>query len=848
MQNTFTPSSAGSRPEDRIEVSLRSISQNIIAVVFGLLPLFFIPVLYAPFDYTKTLFVIIGVLVAIIFFSLSILRSGRLKIAAPIAIWGLWAVAGSALISGLLSGDMNDAFIGDTFGVHTALFLTLLALLATVTSVIGQSKSSVMRLYLLLTVSAGVLTLFHVSRLLFGADFLSLGIFNSVVSSPVGGWNDLGLLFGLIILLALVALEQLPLTKWGRVMFSVTVGLSLLMLAVVNFFAVWIVLALVSLVVLMYSLTKDRFASQSMSPETTPTISLLSIVLSASVFIVSLLFIIGGSSIGAFVSNLTNISYIEVRPSVEATVDIARNVYSENAFVGIGPNRFNDAWRLYKDPSINQTIFWSTDFASGSGYIPSFFVTTGIFGAIAWIIFFLLLLRAGYRMLFGAQSGDKFWHFIGSSSFVAAAYLWGMSFVYVPGTTILLLAGIFTSIVFVAYASIVQPKGLALSVASNKRSGIILVGIVMLVIVASASALYFTGRHYSAVYSFSEAVNSIAEGTDIETIEARIAEAYNTSQNDIYARQIAQYQIAKMNALLGVAEPTAEQQQQFQAAATNGINAAQLAINSDYTEPLNHTTLGAIYSILAATGVEGAKDLAQESFNRASEFDPSNPTYPLLEAQLDSRTGDLESARTAVIEAVQLKSNYTDALFFLTQLDIAAGNVEEAIVTTSAMVSLEPNNPARVYQLGILHTSAGNLEQAISAFERAVALDTNYANARYFLALAYVEADRVDDAIAQLEVVRDLNPDNAGIQELITQLESGATISVPTGFESPVTEPAPVTGSDNAVTSTEDPDTPLVTPVNIVPDSDTDTEAVTTDSTTETTGTTTSEESDETTQ
>lgn len=820
MQESFISPQADKPSEDKIEASLKSISQNIIAAVFGLLPLVFLPAVFAPFDYTKTMFVMVGVLVAIIFYSLSILRSGTLKIGAPLALTALWAVSLTSLVSALLSGDMTDSFLGNTVEVHTALFVTLIAVIATFISTMGQSKSSIMRLYLLLTVSAGLLTLFHVLRLFFGPDFFTLGVFTRAVSSPVGGWNDLGLLFGLIILLSLVALEQLPLTKWGKAMFSTTVGLSLLMLAVVNFKAVWIVLALVSLVVLMYSLTKDRFGKESITKSDESSVSLQSIVLSASVFLVSLFFIMGGSSIGAYVSEITNISFVEVRPSMEATVDIARNVYKENAFVGIGPNRFADAWRLYKDPAINQTIFWNTDFNAGSGYIPTMFVTTGIFGAIAWIVFFLLLLKAGFRMLFTAQSGDRVWYFIGSSAFVASVYLWGMLFFYVSGPTILLLAGVFTSIVFTAYAAITDTKPLTLSVLSNRRSGIVLVALVMVVIVASASALYFMGRHYSAVYAYSSAINSIANGTNIEVIERRIAQAYETSKNDLYARQIAQYQLAKMNTLLNIAEPNPEQQQQFQQAAANGINAAQLAVNTDPTNPINHATLGSIYSILAAAGVEGAKDRATEAFAQAKSFDPTNPVYPLLEAQLASRTGDLELARAAAVQSIQLKNNYTDALFLLTQLDIAAGNVEQAIVTASAMVSLEPNNPARVYQLGVLYASSNNTEAAAAAFERAVALDTNYANARYFLALAYVDLGRTEDAVAQLEIVRDLNPDNAGVQQVIDQLERGGSLTAPSGFESPVNEPEPVTRDveTDVVTATEEPETPLVSPVNIVPD------------------------------
>lgn len=800
---------------DTIEISLRTIAQNIIVIVFGLLPLFFIPVVYAPFDYTKTFLIIGAVFVASIFFSLSVLRSGSVSISAPWALVAFWGVALVTALSAVLSGDMFDSFMGDSLGSHTALFMLLMAVSMSISSVFGLSKIVIMRLYVLLTGSAIVLGAFHLLRIVLGPDFLTLGIFTTLNSTPLGGWNDLGLFFGLTILLSLVALEQLALTKWGRILFSVVVGVSLLMLAVVNFFAIWIVLALVSLVQLMYTLTKERFAEQTLLLESKDETSIYSVVLSAAVFVFSLVFIIGGSVVGGFVSDMTKISYVEVRPSLEATVDIGRHVYNENMFVGIGPNKFVDAWRLYKDVSINQTVFWATDFSSGNSFIVTQFVTGGVFTILAWLVFFGLFLMAGFRMLFKATHVDSFWYFIGTSSFVASVYLWGMAFWYNPGPVALLLTALFTSIMFVTHGTLLSSEGRRFSIAANKRAGFILVGLVMLVIVGSTSVLYYTGRHYASVYSFSGAVSGLSGNTALEDIEKTIADSYAIATNDAYARQLANYQLAKMNTLLNLPEPTTEQQQAFQTAAANGVRAAQLAVENDPTDSLNWSTLGSVFSVLAAAGVEGAQERATDAFVKARLFDPINPSYALLVAQLASRTGDIETARSSAIEAIQLKQNYTDALFFLTQLDIAEGKVEDAIVTTRAIISLEPNNPARYYQLGVLESSAQDVDNAIAAFSRAVALDQNYANARYFLALAHIQKGNNDLALEQLEVVLNLNPENTDVANLVQQLKDGTDLIVaPETLSEQIEEPVVVSDEGGEVTASESPDTPLVSSVN----------------------------------
>lgn len=400
---------------------------------------------------------------------------------------------------------------------------------------------------------------------------------------------------------------------------------------------------------------------------------------------------------------------------------------------------------------------------------------------------------------------------------------------YVPGATILLLAAIFTSITFTAYAALTGSKSFSFSMLKNKQTGVILVGFVMVTIVASASILYYLGRHTSALYTYGDALTSITEGSVITDVEQKIVKAYELFKNDTFARQIASYQLAKMNTLLSLEEPSVQQQQEFQNAVQNGINAGQLAVSADPTDAINWSVLGSIYSILAGVGVEGAVDRAQESFASARKFDPTNPLYVLSEAQLLSRVGDYDASRTLTQEAIRLKANYTDALFFLTQLDIAAGDAEAAAATTQAIISLEPNNPARYYQLGVLELSNNHTEEAVTAFEQAIQRDVDYANARYFLAVAYAQLNQIDEALEQLSVVLELNPGNEQVTSLISQLQSGDYQELSETAEvDQIEEPEIVSTTEDVVTTTQAPDTSLITPINIITD-DSSEEEVSTD-------------------
>lgn len=809
MENTMFRPAALAEDHDPVAQSLLNVARHILVVVFGLFPLMFIPVAYAPLLYTKVLFVLAGVAIAVIFYALAVLREGEVSITAPFALIAMWGITTAYIISTLLSGDLKDAFVGNGFEVHTTAFMILLAAIASVGLIFRGSKTAVVRLYGLLIASGIVLALYHILRILAGADTLSFGVFNSLTLSPLGSWNGLALYFGLIVLLALVALEQLPLTKLGKWVLACSSGLALIMLAIVNYFAVWAVIAVVSVIMLIYAIARKHYQRTEPMVKEQSNGQLASITFAAATLVISLMFILGSSTLATFIVSHTGVEYIEVRPSFSATVDMARYVYNESPIFGVGPNQFVDVWRMYKDPSLNETMFWNTNFESGSGFIPTAFVTTGVLGLIAWVSFLSLLVFSGFRMIFRTSSADRFWTFIGHSSFIAAAYLWGMSFIYTPSATILMLAAVCTGIFFAAYGVLMpQSRPVVLSVAGSRAYGVVFVGIVVLVIFGSVGTLYATGRHYSALYEFNRAFATLDDTDTIDSLQERIMGAYALSQNDIFVRRIAEYRLAQIEAMLSVAEPTDAEIETFQGAVADGVSAAETATELDPSEPLNWLVLGRIYSALAQAGIADAYERAGAAFDRARALSPTNPAIALLRAQLEARAEDVASARTYAEEAVRMKRNFTEALLFLSQLDILENNVASAIERTESIISIEPNNPARYYQLGILESATGDIASAIAAFERAVALDPQYANARYFLALAYVEDGRTDDALRELAVVAELNPDNQELAALIDQIESGASV---------IGESGTVLEDGSDITQSDLSETSLVAPVGTVP-------------------------------
>jgi tetratricopeptide (TPR) repeat protein len=807
---------------DSIAVTLRSYAQMILVIIFGLLPLIFVPKVVAPFEYTKVLVVFGAVSIALVLYSFSVLRSGSISFSMSYPLIALWVTAGTTFISGLLSDDFKDSLIGDLFSIHSAVFVVILALIPTVWMILRPEKSSVMRMYVLLATSVLVLVIFHIARLFFGTEFLSFGIFTNTVSTPAGSWNDLALLLGLTVILSLVALEQLTLSKAGKMLFGTTCALSLVMLAVINFFTVWLVLGLGSLVMIVYILGKDRFSAPQLQLMNTDKQGLMPLFVGLLVFATSVVFIVGGSSIGGFIAKYTNVTYVEVRPSFQATLDIARNVYQENAFLGIGANKFVDAWRLYKDNSINLTTFWNTDFNAGNGYITTFFVTTGVLGGIAWLVFLITYFVTGIRRLMDPVFTDKTWYFIAVSSFVSALYVWSMSIIYVPGIVILLFGSMCTGVSLYAFSIISGKTGKTVSVGVNRRSGFILTLVVIVVIISSVSAFYMMGRHYSAVYTFNQSVFAIQNGESIDVSEGDVLKALQLSESDVFARGVAELQLRRMNDIMILAEVTETDRANFKRAYETAISAGRLAVRLDESEPANWAILGTVYGTLATLQYEGAQAEALKALEMSRRLNPKNPLPYLESAIIEGRQGNIDQARKYIQESIALKPNFTEAFYYLSQLEIAVGNVAGAVKSTQNIINLEPQNPARYYQLGVLESAQNNLKEAIAAFNEAVDLDPNYANARYLLALAYDMAGEPDAAKEELRVVLSLNPGNADVTRLISIIESEGSLASlrkdpNQSVQETVAETTPSTEEDGTVTTTGGTKTDLVTPVNTIP-------------------------------
>jgi tetratricopeptide (TPR) repeat protein len=808
---------------DRISSLFLKLTRWVLVAAIVLLPLLFIPGAAVLLGVSKVMLMVAAVLLALITYSLYVLRRGSISLRFPPVLLAWWGVVLAASIAGLMAPQMKIAFLGLGLEIHTIGFLILGGVLMTMMMLFRDAKPTILYLYAGLFGVALVLGTLHIIRVLFGADVLTLGVLGAPTDTLIGSFNDLALFFTLVIIVGLIALVQLTLPRLVEGVLAAIMVVALVMLSIINFFTVWIILGLFGLLLLMYTLTKGRIGTTKSTSAPSTTVTLLSL----GVCILATVFIIGGTSLGAFLTDKTGVTYLEVRPSLTATLDILQSVYSTDALTGAGPNHFNEAWTKYKDQSLNTTLFWNTPFSAGNGYITSWFVTGGILAVVAWLSFLGLFLYSGARTLLRASEQDHFWYFIATVSFTSALFVWGIALLYVPGSVILTLGFVSTGLFIVASEALSQKSSRTVNLLTNARTGFILIALVMVVIIGTVAVGYQAVRQFASITTFTSALTVAPGENQAAEVTARVAEAYMLYQTDTYLRDVAAYQLSEMRLLAANQSPTPAETERFRALLTAAIESSSVAIEERGSDARNWAIRGDVYTVLASAQVEGAYDRAMADYNEAKLRDPNNPYYDLQMAVLELSRNNNDGVRSGIAAALAKKPNYTDALMFLTELDIAAGNIDEAIRSTESLIAIESTNPGRYYQLGVLYSAKANREMAVAAFTAAIELNPQYANARYLRALEYLALGNTEAAVTELAVVRDLNPDNAAVSGLIGQIERGeVTPETITGQQStPVAEPSSVTTTEGDVTTAETaPDTDLLTPVNTVPEAPADTE------------------------
>ena len=763
----------------------------ILLLLVVLLPVAVIPLASVPFSFTKTALLAAGVLLVFILCAFRQLRDGVLLIPRHPLLLAVWAIPAAYLVSALFSGNIRDSLAGNALATDTAGFYLIAALLLSVSAYLLRSKGRILEVYFAFLVSFVILALFQGARLVLGPETLSLGIFGSPLSNLLDKWNDLAIFFGLVAMFALISFEALPVHKTAQVLLSVVFLVSLFFLAAVNFTPVWIAVGLFSFAFLVYGIMRGKFAPSAF-PRETPRVN-VGTVLTALLLLSSIAFVAGGGRIGDLVAQRLGVTQIEARPSWQSTLLVGKEVYRSGAWLlGSGPNSFAEDWSAYRPAGVNATPFWNADFVSGVGVIPTSFVTAGLLGGLAWLLFLGYFLYAGFRALILRSFTDRFSLYLSLSSFLGALYLWGLCLFYIPSPTLIAFAFLLSG-VFIASLSVAgQADEWRFSFADNPRIGFAVVLLVSLALLVSVGSLFIVGKKYAAAVYFQRSLIAGNVRGDLNAAERDLARALALDENDFYLRGAAEEGILRLGRVASDTSLSADEARaQFQSVLGGSVGHALAATRWNPNDYRNWMTLASVYQAVVPLKIQGAYESAAAAYERARERNPLSPLIPISLARLSASNGDAATAKLHITEALQKKNDYAEAVYLLSQIEIGEGKIREAISSTEAAIVLAPQNPGLYFQLGLLRYGSGQFGGAGEAFQAAVRINDSYANARYYLGLVRHKEGRIQDAIREFERVLALNPDNEDVKSILENLRRGRDPL--SGVESPGTTP-PIRG------------------------------------------------------
>ncbi len=637
-------------------------------LVVVLLPLFALPFTNIPVEASKGLLLVLGLAISIVFWAIAKFLDGNIILPKS---WIILSGAGISLIfllSSLLSSTPQVSLFGTMFDVGSFWFIFAAFVLMLMSSIIFKNTKQA-KIFLLGTILSSALVLIFQTVHLFFPETLSLGILSGKTGNVLGSWNALGLFAGFSALMFLLVIEFFPISKFEKVFLQILILLSMFVIASVNFTLVWILLGISGLIIFVYkvSITLQRSEGEQAEKKPFPTISFV-------VVMISLLFFISGQFIGSFIPDRLQISNTEVGPSISATFAVTKGVLLKHPLLGIGPNRFSEAWSLYKPAVINNTQFWDVSFDSSFGALPTLLSTTGGLGILSWLVFLVLFLIAGVKSVFSSIKNGANWEMM--AFFVLSLYLIIASFFYATGVVIFLLAFAFMG-VFAGLAVSNSGKELSISFLNDHRKSFFSILVLILLIITSITASFkFTERFVSISY-FGKALSA----QTIPLAQENIGKALSLYSNDLYLRTYSQIYLLELNSIAAKGSNLSDEEKaNLQTSFDQVVKSAQLAVSYNPSNYLNFQLLGSVYQAVGALGTKDAYSQAVLAYQNASNLNPLNPGLKIAIANSLYADGKGEEALIYAKEALALMPNNKDIIEYVNSIKnkLSAPAVEPA--------------------------------------------------------------------------------------------------------------------------------------------------------------------------
>ncbi len=511
---------------------------------------------------------------------------------------------------------------------------------------------------------------------------------------------------------------------------------------------------------------------------------------------------------------------VVVSPSYGTSWDVTKdtlNVSTGQLLFGSGPGTWLYDYLAYKPQTVNNSPFWTLRFDRAKSSLMTTVASLGLVGTLLWLVLMGWVgVKAVSRLLLERDHEE-----------------WKMTYVLFIGWFILLLTHVLYSSNFTMQFMLWGFTGLLASQAVVKtwksdfarspKIGLATSLAFVVVAVGVIASLFVTGSRYAAEMAFARGVElDQKDGASIEAVISYLEKAVKLNGfSDTYQRNLSSAYLRQAREAIedaGGSELTTAQTQQVLDIVEKAIESSNVSTSIEPNYVSNWVVQGSLYRDLMSFA-QGAEDLAAQAFLNAIQLEGINPVHrtnlgrvyltvaeraralgrsedPEMAAnavQQEARL--LETAEQAFSGAVELKSDYLPAHYYLAATYERQGKLDQAL---ARLVALRNNNLADTglaFQLSQLLIRLGEYQLAANELSRIIELSPDYSNALWYMASMYEIGNQPEGAAALVRRVVELNPNNEVARERLRRLNNGELTTV---------IPEPIQSGQGAATSVDE--------------------------------------------
>ncbi|MDP3244694.1 MAG: tetratricopeptide repeat protein [bacterium] len=767
---------------------LEIVSRWSIYILVFILPFFFLPQLSSIYLSKQFLAAILILLGAIAVIGRVLLSGEAINFIKTKLTWFLILFAAGTGLSALFSGAKQLSFWGlGGSQPFSGLSIVLLITLFFLSMVLFSDKNILRRCLFVFSLSSAILFVFSLLLALFVGLF-KVGFLIKIFGSPA--WNTFGSINGLAIFAAacfVFAMATLlgnhNLSRGFRNTMIIQAISALLLVLIVGYAYAYLAVALAA--ACFIGLLFARLKKESVKRVNVPLL----------VFVCFLMLFIFGVSFSRFFSFPA-----EVSPTMSLSFQVGWKTMSasvKNFVLGSGPSTFAYDFARYRPEALNQTNFWDTRFTSGFAAAPTLMAELGLFGLFFLGVFVIYkLIYLFRRVLKGPEGEEEFFTglFLAFLVLIASLFFYPLSFISFFYLIFILAAA-------VAVSGLTRGETRTFSFETLPHKALMRALFMIGALIGSIFLLFISLSHLVADFKYTQGLKALASGQGDKAV-ARLAEAVNWYQDDVYSRNLALVSLDNTLNKLNKGDLSAAD-----ATAINNALQSVLAIGRQATQinPIereNWFALGALYEKLIPF-VEGSTDQAVEAYAKAQEIEPNSPLAYLaqgrayltgaavagqnLERAKNQKTADqktldalqkqkdelYDKAKERLELAVAKKDNWEAPYLVLAQYFEQKKDIDQAIVNLKKARALNGQSVDSLFNLGRLYYNQGKNDETETVMKNILSAMPEHRNALFILGLVYDAKGEAAKALEQLEKLAKLEPDNKEVAKMVANLKAG---------------------------------------------------------------------------